>query len=125
MNGLEPPPQGDEPAELKPRAQRSLEEKILVAFHYACDSGDLNAAERLLKAAAVSLISNRNINPSRLCPAKDGYCSRERASLGPQAQLGDELNAIRARRGIYLNAHRASSRQFLPSRSGADEDGTS
>ena len=62
----------DHQAEPKQRNQRSLPEKILVAFHHACDSRDVEAAERLLKSANASLSGATKINPSRLRRARDG-----------------------------------------------------
>jgi hypothetical protein len=36
------------PAELEPRYARRLADKILIAFHHACDEKDLEVAARLL-----------------------------------------------------------------------------
>ena len=42
-----------------PRYTRRLSDKILVAFHHACDQGDFEVAERLLKVAEMTIASPR------------------------------------------------------------------
>jgi hypothetical protein len=39
----------DRPETVAPRHSRRLSDKILVAFHHACDQGELDAAEQLLR----------------------------------------------------------------------------
>lgn len=41
-------PSDGDPVTATPRYARRLSDKILVAFHQACDQGDLEVAERLL-----------------------------------------------------------------------------
>lgn len=41
-------PRGPAPPAPKPRYTRRLSDKILIAFHHACDDGDIHVAQRLL-----------------------------------------------------------------------------
>ena len=46
-----------------PRYTRRLSDKILVAFHHACDQGDFEVAERLLKVAEMMIANPRLSQP--------------------------------------------------------------
>ena len=46
---MDNPPADDAPSEGVPRYTRRLSDKILIAFHQACDQGDYEVAERLLQ----------------------------------------------------------------------------
>ena len=82
------PVPGDDQAEPRPRGQRSLSEKILVAFHHACDSRDVEAAERLLQSANASLTGNTKMSPSRLRWAREGIvAAHERLWLLKQPKV--------------------------------------
>ncbi len=45
-----------------PRHTRRLSDKVLVAFHHACDTSDLEVAEQLL-ATLEMMLSRRGANP--------------------------------------------------------------
>ena len=45
-----------------PRYSRRLSDKILIAFHQACDQGDLEVAEQLLHVLEM-MVSRRPLNP--------------------------------------------------------------
>ena len=45
----------DSPSVASPRQGRRLSDKILVAFHHACDAQDLTVAEQLLRTLEVML----------------------------------------------------------------------
>ena len=47
-----------------PRQGRRLSDKILVAFHHACDAQDLVVAEQLLKTLE-SMITRRSVPPEQ------------------------------------------------------------
>jgi len=55
---------GDRLGGLPPRQGRRLSDKILVAFHHACDAGDLNVAEQLLKTLE-GMIVRANLPPEQ------------------------------------------------------------
>ena len=45
-----------------PRQGRRLSDKILVAFHQACDQGDFEVAEQLLRVLEM-MLTRRNLSP--------------------------------------------------------------
>jgi hypothetical protein len=45
-----------------PRQGRRLSDKILVAFHQACDQGDFEAAEQLLRVLEM-MLTRRSVTP--------------------------------------------------------------
>jgi hypothetical protein len=47
-----------------PRHGRRLSDKILVAFHHACDAQDLSVAEQLLKTLE-SMLTRRGVPPEQ------------------------------------------------------------
>jgi hypothetical protein len=47
-----------------PRQGRRLSDKILVAFHHACDAQDLQVAEQLLKTLE-SMLTRRGVPPEQ------------------------------------------------------------
>ncbi len=67
-NQLQPERKG----EVNQKSQRSLPERILVAFHHACDSRDLEAADRLVIAADTLLAANTTMAAPKLRRAKEG-----------------------------------------------------
>lgn len=46
-----------------PRYTRRLSDKILIAFHQACDQGDFEVAERLLNVLEMTIASPRLSHP--------------------------------------------------------------
>jgi len=52
----------DGPSHGVPRHTRRLSDKVLVAFHHACDTSDLEVAEQLL-ATLEMMLSRRTPNP--------------------------------------------------------------
>ena len=56
---LEAPPSGVTGA---PRYSRRLSDKILIAFHHACDQGDLEVAEQVLHVLEM-MLTRRPLNP--------------------------------------------------------------
>lgn len=58
----EPLPAGDRPV---PRQSRRLSDKILVAFHQACDQQDLEVAEQLLRVVETLLHRPAAGDPNR------------------------------------------------------------
>jgi hypothetical protein len=60
-----PAPEGDaqrEAASTAPRHSRRLSDKILIAFHHACDQADYDIAAQLLHVLE-SLVTRRPLNP--------------------------------------------------------------
>ena len=45
-----------------PRYSRRLSDKILIAFHHACDQGDLEVAEQILHVLEM-MLTRRPLNP--------------------------------------------------------------
>jgi hypothetical protein len=45
-----------------PRYSRRLSDKILIAFHHACDQGDFEVAEQLLQVLEM-MLRRRSLNP--------------------------------------------------------------
>jgi hypothetical protein len=56
-------PIDDAPSEGAPRYTRRLSDKILIAFHQACDQGDFEVAERLLQLFEM-MSARRPLTPS-------------------------------------------------------------
>lgn len=56
--------QGDRTAAGGPRQGRRLSDKILVAFHHACDAQDLMVAEQLLKTLE-AMLTRRGVPPEQ------------------------------------------------------------
>jgi hypothetical protein len=54
----------DRPDAQAPRYTRRLSDKILIAFHHACDQGDLEVAEQLL-AVLEMVVTRRPAVPNR------------------------------------------------------------
>jgi hypothetical protein len=52
----------DGPAAAAPRYTRRLSDKILIAFHHACDQADFEIAEQLLRTLEI-LIMRRPLTP--------------------------------------------------------------
>ena len=50
------------PASPPPRYSRRLSDKILIAFHHACDQGDFEAAEQLLHVLEM-MLTRRPLTP--------------------------------------------------------------
>ena len=67
----EAPSEGATPA--TPRYSRRLSDKILIAFHHACDQGDFEVAEQLLHVLEM-MLTRRPLTP-------DGTRRRNMASL--------------------------------------------
>jgi hypothetical protein len=73
-----PHPRSDDPPEYnpgpsEPRYTRRLSDKVLIAFHHACDQEEVNVAKQLLEV--LEFMANR---PSRL---PDGRDRRAKESL--------------------------------------------
>jgi hypothetical protein len=56
----------------KQKSARSMPDKILVAFHHACDSKDFEVAARLLVSAEAALSSNDSLAPLKRRRAMEG-----------------------------------------------------
>ncbi len=56
----------------KQKSARSMPDKILVAFHHACDSKDFEVAARLLVSAEAALTSNDSLQPLKRRRAMEG-----------------------------------------------------
>jgi hypothetical protein len=52
----------DSPATPAPRYSRRLSDKILIAFHHACDQGDFEVAEQLLHVLEM-MLTRRPLTP--------------------------------------------------------------
>lgn len=50
------------PAAAQPRHTRRLSDKILIAFHHACDQGDFEVAEDLLRILEM-MLTRRPVSP--------------------------------------------------------------
>ena len=57
-----------------PRYSRRLSDKILIAFHQACDQGDFEVAEQLLKVLAMMIAAPR-------LPPRGGERRRDKETL--------------------------------------------
>jgi hypothetical protein len=58
--------------DIKQKSARSMPDKILVAFHHACDSKDFEVAARLLVSAEAALSSNDSLQPLKRRRAMEG-----------------------------------------------------
>ena len=58
--------------DIKQKSARSMPDKILVAFHHACDSRDFEVAARLLVSAEAALTSNDSLQPLKRRRAMEG-----------------------------------------------------
>ncbi len=62
VNEIEPKPEGPKPAAASPRYSRRLSDKILIAFHHACDQADYEVAEQLLHILE-NMLTRRTVPP--------------------------------------------------------------
>ena len=65
MNQIEEDTVREQPAPAgsgAPRYSRRLSDKILIAFHHACDQGDLEVAEQVLHVLEM-MLTRRPLNP--------------------------------------------------------------
>ncbi len=74
-----------------PRHGRRLSDKILVAFHHACDAHDLIVAEQLLKTLE-SMLTRRGVPPEhnrRRALERPGRGARAAVALAASRQVTD------------------------------------
>ncbi len=62
VNRAEPDALHETPGPASPRYSRRLSDKILIAFHHACDQGDFEVAEQLLHVLEM-MLTRRPLTP--------------------------------------------------------------
>jgi hypothetical protein len=65
VKNVSDPQTDDRPDAQAPRYTRRLSDKILIAFHQACDQGDLEVAERLLTVLEMMLTRRSTVTTRR------------------------------------------------------------